>query len=95
MAKAKTKPYTAGEKCIIHQLGLALVCAEIETQVIKPFFEKDKGIPYQSKGGYLDIYLASDPKVKRAWKALQKDVKQIRKDFLAHSKNEAKQDERP
>jgi hypothetical protein len=95
MTKVKTKPYNAAEKRIIHQLGLALVCADIESKVIKPSVEKETGKPYESKGGYLDMYLASDPKVKRVWNALQKDVQKIRKDYLAHSENEAKQNERP
>ena len=95
MAKAKTKPYTAAEKRIIHQLGLALVCADIEAKVIKPSLEKETGKPYESKGGYLAVYLNSDPKIKRAWNALQKDVQQIRSDYLAHSENEAKKNERP
>jgi hypothetical protein len=90
MAKVKKKPYNAAEKRIIHQLGLALVCADIESKVIKPSVEKETDKPYESKGGYLDMYLASDPKVKRAWNALQKDVSKIRSDFLAHSENEAK-----
>lgn len=95
MAEAKVKPYNAAEKRIIHQLGLALVCAEIESQVIKPSVEKETGKSYETKGGYLDTFLASDPKVKRAWNALQKDVQKIRTNYLAHSENEAKKNERP
>ena len=95
MAKAKNKPYTAAEKRIIHQLGLALICAEIELKVIKPSVEKETGKPYESKGGYLEVYLNSEPKIKRAWNTLQKDVQKIRSDYLAHSENEAKKNERP
>jgi hypothetical protein len=93
MAKAKVKPYNAAEKRIIHQLGLALVCAEIESKVIKPSVEKETGKPYETKGGYLDTFFASDPKVKRAWNALQKDVQKIRTDFLKHSEAETKDNE--
>lgn len=88
--KPKTKPYTAAEKRIIHQLGIALVCAEIEANVIKPATEKETGKPYKSIGGYLDVYLKSEPKVKRAWDALQKEVQTIRTDYLAYSKAEKK-----
>ena len=90
MAKAKTKPYTAAEKRIIRQLGLALVCAEIESNVIKPETEKETGKPYDPKGGYLEIYLNSEPAVKRAWNTLQKDVQKIRADYLTHAEAEEK-----
>ncbi len=85
---AKTKPYRVGEKEIIHKLALALLAADIEKGVIKPQFEKETGKPYKDKGGYLDIYLKSDPKAKRAWKALQREVRKVHADYLAYSKKE-------
>lgn len=85
---AKIKPYTAGEKRVIHQLALAMLCAEIETQVIKPQVEKETGKSYQTKGGYLDIYLKSEPNVKRVWKAFQKEVQKVRRDYLKYAEAE-------
>ena len=85
---AKTKPYRAGEKQIFHKLALALTAAEIEKNVIKPHAEKETGKPYKDKGGYLDIYLQSDPAAKRAWNTLQKEVTRVRADYLAYSKQE-------
>lgn len=89
---AKTKPYRVGEKRIIHRLALALLAAEIEANVIKPQIEKETGKPYVAKGGYLDTYLNSDIEVKRAWKALQKDVQQVRADYLKYAKSESTND---
>jgi len=95
MSNAKTKPYTAAEKRIIHQIGLALLCADIEAQCIKPSVEKETGKPYESKGGYLDVYLASEPKVKRAWKALQKDIQKSREDYVKYCESEKKAENTP
>jgi len=91
---AKTKPYTAGEKRVFHKLALALVAADIESQVIKPHTEKETGKPYQKKGGYLDVYLNSDPTVKRAWKTLQKEVQKIRSDYVKYAEAEKNDESR-
>lgn len=84
----KVKAYSAGEKRVFHKLALAMVAADIESQVIKPATEKETGKPYQKKGGYLDIYLNSDPTVKRAWKAFQKEVQKVRSDYLKYAEAE-------
>ena len=89
---AKVKPYRAGEKRIIHHLALALVAAEIESNVIKPQYEKETGKSYVAKDGYLDTYLSSDIEVKRAWKALKKEVQQVRADYLKYAKSESTND---
>ncbi|OUR62045.1 hypothetical protein A9Q74_06245 [Colwellia sp. 39_35_sub15_T18] len=85
---AKIKAFTAGEKRVFHKLALAMIAAEIESQVIKPATEKETGKPYQSKGGYLDIYLKSDPTVKRVWNAFQKEVQKVRSDYLKYAEAE-------
>jgi len=85
---AKTKPYTAGEKRVFHKLALAMIAAEIESQVIKPATEKETGKPYQKKGGYLEIYLKSEPTVKRVWNTFQKEVQKVRSDYLKYAEAE-------
>jgi hypothetical protein len=89
---AKRKPYTYGEKQIFNRLALALLAAEIETNVIKPMAEKETGKPYEQKGGYLDIYLNSEPNVKRAWETLQSQMQTVRKNYVAHAKKEKAND---
>jgi len=85
---AKTKPYTAGEKRVFHKLALAMIAAEIESQVIKPATEKETGKPYQKKDGYLELYLKSDPTVKRVWNTFQKEVQKVRSDYLKYAEAE-------
>lgn len=86
--KSKTKPYRSAEKRVLHQLALAMVAAEIESQVIKPKTEEETGKPYQPKGGYLDIYLKSEPDVKRAWNTLKKEVQKVRRDYVKYAEAE-------
>jgi hypothetical protein len=84
----KVKAYSAGEKRVFHKLALAMVAAEIESQVVKPMAEKETGKAYQTKGGYLDVYLKSDPTVKRVWNTFQKEVQKVRSDYLKYAEAE-------
>lgn len=88
MAKPKTLP-AAGRK-VIRQLAAALVCAEVEAKVIAPLFEEKTGkqYKYDAPNSYLNVFLDSDPEIRRAWKLMQKDIVSTRQGFADRVRRE-------
>ncbi|GLX86360.1 hypothetical protein tloyanaT_26130 [Thalassotalea loyana] len=66
-----TKPYTAAQKRLLSALARVLVQQDIETNCIKPSFEKHSDKPFKA-GSYMESYFKQDPEAKRAWNALKR-----------------------
>lgn len=75
------KPLTAGQKKVLYHLALALVAADLETNVIKPMKEKE-GKRFV-EGDFRKWYFAKLPQVAQAERALQKAMAQAQKDIKA------------
>ncbi|MEL4293010.1 hypothetical protein [Shewanella xiamenensis] len=84
------KPLTAGQKKVLYHLALALVTADLETQVIKPMKEKE-GKRY-TEGEFRKMYFAKVPQVAQAERALQKAMAQAQKDLAASMKSSKRAD---